>query len=182
MSQIDPPQPSSEVGGNDVDVLALIDELDDVLSNARGVPLSDQVRVDRHDVNELIDAIRLSLPDAVKEARQIVKEREAILTDAQRDRDRLLGEAREGAAREVSSSATVRIAERRADEILGDARRIAHTEQIHVAEWADGILASLERNFDRLAAATRRGRAAITARASAESATDGDAADQLEGS
>jgi len=154
------------------DVLVLLDELEDLLSRAKPVPLSDQVRVERDAVFRLLDRLRAALPDAVKDARQTVKQREELVSETQRDCDQLLSDAREQASRELSPSVTFRLAERRADEILADARRVAHENQLDVDVWADQILSSLDSNFDRLVGAIRRGRHRIANDSTRDSISD----------
>jgi cell division septum initiation protein DivIVA len=166
------------VDEGEVDVLALLDELEDVFSSAKGVPLSDQLRVAPDEVNALLDGIRASLPGAVKEARQVVKQRETIISETNRDCQRLLDAAREDAVQEASPGALVRIAERHADKIVASARRSAHEQQLEFDEWAEAILVSLDRNFERLLVAARRGRDRIAERASAESSIDAAAEDE----
>jgi len=61
-----------------MDVLVLIDKLDDVVHNARPVPLTDQVRVDREEIYDLLDQMRATIPEEIKQARWIVKERQEI--------------------------------------------------------------------------------------------------------
>jgi len=58
-----------------MDILILIDKLDDVLYNARPIPLTEQVRVDRKQVFDILDEMRATLPEEIKQARWIVKER-----------------------------------------------------------------------------------------------------------
>jgi hypothetical protein len=165
-------------GDGERDVLVQLDELEELLSSAKGVPFSDQLRIDPDDVYVLLDEIRALLPDAVREARQIVKRRETIILETNRDCQRLLDAAREGAAHEASPSALVRIAERRADEILGDARRSAHEQQLAFDTWAEGILASLDRNLERLLVAARRGRETMAERASVASSPEAATVDE----
>ena len=62
-----------------MDVLVLIDKLDDVVHNARAVPLTDQVRVDREEIYDLLDQMRATIPEEIKQARWIVKERQEML-------------------------------------------------------------------------------------------------------
>ena len=61
-----------------MDVLVLIDKLDDVVHNARPVPLTDQVRVDREEIYDLLDQMRATIPEEIKQARWIVKGMRAI--------------------------------------------------------------------------------------------------------
>jgi regulator of protease activity HflC (stomatin/prohibitin superfamily) len=141
-----------------MDVLVLIDKLDDLVHNAKSVPLTDQVRVESDEIYEIIDQMRATIPEEIKQARWIVKERQEMLAEAKREVDRLLAEAREQAVREASQTEIVKIAERQADEILQDARRSAHEMKMEMEDWADNQLASLEVNLERFLVAVRRGR------------------------
>ena len=78
-----------------MDVLVLIDKLDDLVHNAKAVPLTDQVRIDREEIYDILDRMRATIPEEIKQARWIVKERQEMLAEAKRECDRILGEARE---------------------------------------------------------------------------------------
>ena len=120
-----------------MDVLVLIDKLDDLVHNAKAVPLTDQVRIDREEIYDILDQMRATIPEEIKQARWIVKERQEMLAEAKRECDRILGEAREQAAREASQTEIVKLAERQAQEIIDEARRQAR-EQIEVRTVDEG--------------------------------------------
>src|SRR5436305_240903 len=141
-----------------MDVLVLIDKLDDLVHNAKAVPLTDQVRIDREEIYDILDQMRATIPEEIKQARWIVKERQEMLAEAKREVDRLLAEAREQAVREASQTEIVKIAERQADEIVDDARRSAREMKLEMEDWADNQLASLEVNLERFLTAVRPGR------------------------
>ena len=141
-----------------MDVLVLIDKLDDLVHNAKAVPLTDQVRIDREEIYDILDQMRATIPEEIKQARWIVKERQEMLAEAKRECDRLIGEAREQAVREASQTEIVKIAERQAQDIVDDARRQARETRLEMEDWADGILSSLEVNLDKFLVAVRRGR------------------------
>ena len=105
-----------------MDVLVLIDKLDDVVHNARAVPLTDQVRVDREEIYDLLDQMRATIPEEIKQARWIVKERQEMLAEAKREAERIVKEARERQTQLVSQQEVTRQAERAAEEIIEDAR------------------------------------------------------------
>jgi F0F1-type ATP synthase membrane subunit b/b' len=118
-----------------MDVLVLIDKLDDLVHNAKAVPLTDQVRIDREEIYEILDQMRATIPEEIKQARWIVKERQEMLAEAKRECDRLLGEAREQAQREASQTEIVKErqemlaeAKRECDRLLGEAREQAQRE------------------------------------------------------
>ena len=141
-----------------MDVLVLIDKLDDVVHNARTVPLTDQVRIDREEIYDILDQMRATIPEEIKQARWIVKERQEMLAEAKRECDRMLGEAREQAVREASQTEIVKLAERQAQDIIDDSRRQARETKLEMEDWADNILSTLEVNLEKFLTAIRRGR------------------------
>ena len=51
-----------------MDVLVLIDKLDDLVHNAKAVPLTDQVRIDREEIYDILDQMRATIPEEIKQA------------------------------------------------------------------------------------------------------------------
>ena len=141
-----------------MDVLVLIDRLDDLVHNAKAVPLTDQVRLDREEIYEILDQMRATIPEEIKQARWIVKERQEMLAEAKRECDRIIQDAREQAMREASQTEIVKLAEKQADDIVDDAKRKARETRLEMEDWADSILSTLELNLDKFLTAVRRGR------------------------
>ena len=141
-----------------MDVLVLIDRLDDLVHNAKAVPLTDQVRLDREEIYEILDQMRATIPEEIKQARWIVKERQEMLAEAKRECDRIIQEAREQAMREASQTEIVKLAENQAEDIVDDARRKARETRLEMEDWADSILSTLEVNLDKFLTAVKRGR------------------------
>src|SRR2546430_10229850 len=104
-----------------MDVLVLIDKLDDLVHNAKAVPLTDQVRIDREEIYDILDQMRATIPEEIKQARWIVKERQEMLAEAKREGDRILGEAREQAVREASQTGILQLAHAQAPENVDEA-------------------------------------------------------------
>src|SRR3954452_5756521 len=86
-----------------MDVLVLIDKLDDLVHNAKAVPLTDQVRIDREEIYDILDQMRATIPEEIKQARWIVKERQEMVAAGKRGPRRppggAGGEARRGEGR-----------------------------------------------------------------------------------
>jgi len=148
-----------------VDVLELIDKLDDLIHNARPVPLTDQVRIDREAIFELLDEMRSTIPEEVKQARWIVKERQEMLAEARREADRMLAEARERVQHEVSQQEVVRQAEREAQEMLEAARQREREVRLGAEDYADEVLGTLEVNLGKFMKAVQRGRERLQGKA-----------------
>src|SRR3970040_71430 len=136
-----------------MDVLVLIDKLDDLVHNAKAVPLTDQVRIDREEIYDILDQMRATIPEEIKQARWIVKERQEMLAEA----------LREPPKREIGS-----LAERKAREITGGPRRQARETRLEMEDWADSILSTLEVNLDKFLTAVKRGRERVHARSQGE--------------
>ena len=149
-----------------MDVLVLIDKLDDIIHNARSVPLTDSVMIDREEIYDILDQMRSTIPEEIKQARWIVKERQEML---QRLRDGMtergiVGEAQERADRLASEQEVVRLAERNAQQIMEDGREREREIRLGAEDYADEVLGNLEINLDKFLAAVRRGRERLQGR------------------
>ena len=141
-----------------MDVLVLIDKLDDTIHNAKPVPLTDQVRVDKEEVYDILDQMRATIPEEIKQARWIVKERQEMLAEAKREAERVVKEARDQQERLISSEEVYRQAERAAEEIIEDARETERQIRLGAEDYADESLSTLEVNLEKFLSAVQRGR------------------------
>src|SRR3569623_73524 len=97
-----------------MDVLVLIAKLDDQIHNAKPVPLTDQVRVDKEEIYDILDQMRATIPEEIKQARWIVKARQELLAVAMREALRCVMSARDGLALLVSYLVVTNLPERAA--------------------------------------------------------------------
>jgi len=141
-----------------MDVLVLIDKLDELVHNAKAVPLTDQVRIDREEIWEILDQMRATIPDEIKQARWIVKERQEMLAEAKREADRIVDEATEKAERQASQQEVVKLAEKQSADLLDEARQREREVRLGAEDYADEVLGTLEVNLEKFTAAVRRGR------------------------
>jgi cell division septum initiation protein DivIVA len=141
-----------------MDVLVLIDKLDDLVHNAKTIPLSDSVRVDKEEIYDILDQMRATIPEEIKQARWIVKERQEMLAEAKREAERIVKEARERQERLISEEEVTRQAERAAEDIIEDARAREREIRLGAEDYADEILGTLETNLSKFTAAVQRGR------------------------
>ena len=73
-----------------MDVLVLIDKLDDLVHGASTFPMTDKVMIDRDEIYDLLDQMRATIPEEIKQARWIVKERQEMLQEAKEESERIL--------------------------------------------------------------------------------------------
>jgi cell division septum initiation protein DivIVA len=141
-----------------MDIMALIDRIEEAMDNARSLPLTKQRLVDQEKVYEIIDEIRASFPDELKQARWIVKERQEMLEEAEKEANRVLEDARDRAEAMASEQEVVKRANEQAASILDSARQQEREIRLGAEDYADEMLANLEVNLGKLLTAVQRGR------------------------
>jgi len=144
--------------------MLLIDELDDTVNSAKSGLIGSQVKVDKAQAYAILDQMRSTIPEEIKQARWINKERQEMLAEATRESERILEAAREERARLVDPEEIEKLAERRAERILEDARSRERQIRLAAEDFADDILGSLETNLERFTAAIQRGRDRLNVR------------------
>ncbi len=110
-----------------MDILYLIDRLEELVAQARRMPIGQGVVIDRRRILELIDQMRSTLPWEIKEAKAIVAEKEAILEEARREGEGLVHKADLEAQAKLEETALVRAAEAQAAEIARAAEEQAQS-------------------------------------------------------
>ena len=139
-----------------MDVLLLIDKLDELVHNARAVPLTDEVRVDKEEIHDILDEMRATISEEMKQARWIVKEREEVLAETKVEAERIVKEAGEWQERLLAEVA--KAAERTAEDIIADARATEREIRLGGEDYADEILNTLEVELSKFLAAVQRAR------------------------
>lgn len=141
-----------------MDVLVLIEKLDDVIHDARSAPFSGDVKVNKEEMYDLLDQMRATIPEEIKQARWIVKERQEMLAEAKREAERIVAEAKDKQAQLVSQEEVVKQAERLAEDIVEEARTREREIRLGAEDYADEILSTLEVNLQKFIGAVQRGR------------------------
>ena len=155
-----------------MDVLVLIDKLDELVHGAKAVPLTDQVRIDREEIWEILDQMRATIPEEIKQARWIVKERQEMLAEAKKEAERIIKDARERQEQLVGQEEVTKQAERAAEDIVEDARAREREIRLGAEDYADEILNTLEVNLGKFLTAVQRGREQLQRRSDEPSALE----------
>ena len=134
----------------------------DIIATAPTMPLSSSPRIDRDEIIELLEESLHRLPDEMRQARWMIKERQEFVAKTRREADELLEAARVQAERMVQRTEVVRAAEQRARQINeaaeGDARRLRHETE----DFLDQRLGSFEILLDKLTKTVQAGRARLS--------------------
>ncbi len=144
--------------GEEHDAEALIRSALDLVQTAKAMPLSASVLVSREELAELLQAALDRMPDELRQARWLLKERDEFLAEKSREADNLLEEVRVQAERMVQRTEIVRQANHVAQRILDDANEEARRLRHEAEDYADQKLASFEIVLDRTMKTVQAGR------------------------
>jgi vacuolar-type H+-ATPase subunit H len=144
--------------GEEHDAEALIRSALDLVQTAKAMPLSASVLVSREELAELLQAALDRMPDELRQARWLLKERDEFLAEKGREADAMLEEVRVQAERMVQRTEIVRQANHVAQRILDDANEEARRLRHEAEDYADQKLASFEIVLDRTMKTVQAGR------------------------
>jgi hypothetical protein len=147
----------------EVDAQAIIMQVMDLVAGAKSMPLSSSAIVSREDVLGLLQGALDRLPDELRQARWLLREREEFLAERTREAEALMEEVRAQAERMVQRTEIVRQANSVAQRILDDANDEARTMRHEAEDFCDQKLAGMEIVLERLTRTVQSGRAKLAA-------------------
>ena len=100
-----------------MDILQLIDRLEEIFNEAKTIPLTHNVMVDEDRMLELIDQMRIAIPEEVKKAQQVVTQRDRVMAQAQEEANRTLQLSRDKAEQLIQKDMIVQDAQRLAEHV-----------------------------------------------------------------
>jgi hypothetical protein len=133
-----------------MDILHLIDRLEELFNNSRPIPLTHNVIVDEDKFLDIIDQMRIAIPEEVKKAQQVFSQKDRVMAQAQEEANRTLQLAREKADTLVEKEALVQDAQRRAGQIVDQARIDSENIKTGADQYALDILMGLQTELTRL--------------------------------
>ncbi len=136
----------------------LIGRAIDIVNAAKAMPLSASVLVSRDELVGVLTSAVERLPDELRQARLLLREKESFLAERTREAETLLAEVRAQAEHMVSRSEVVRRANVVAERILEDANEEARRRRHEVDDYCDQKLAGMEIVLDRITRTVRVGR------------------------
>lgn len=127
-----------------MEIFTLLETLEDIIENAKAVPFTEKVIVDKNDILDLIKEIRLKLPDELKQAKWIKEERERIMAEAHKDADDIVKEAENRIISMIDEHEITRKAYDKKEEIVAQANEMHRTIVRDTNVYVDELLANVE--------------------------------------
>ena len=141
-----------------LDIEELLLRARDQIETARSVPMSASVMVNRDELLVLVDDAIAGLPEEIRQARWLLKEREEFLAKARREAEDIIDAGRTQAERMVERTEVVRDARRVSQQVVDDANAEARALKHEAEDYIDQKLAAFEVILDRTMQAVQRGR------------------------
>jgi len=140
-----------------IDILVLVDRLEDLFRNGARIPLTRKRIVDQQAFLDIIDQMRIAIPEEIRQAKRLNDDSERVRGNAQSEAERILAETQKHAAMLLSQQGIMQAAEEQSDQIAAHA--VAH--RAHLIAEADehciAVLTALEDELNELLSSTRNG-------------------------
>ncbi|MDD4189645.1 MAG: ATPase [Eubacteriales bacterium] len=127
-----------------MEILSILNTLEDLVEKSTGLPLTGKCIVDREEIFEIINEMRLKLPDEIKQAVWINDERQKILQEAKKQANSIVEDAESRIPTLVDEHEITQKAYDKSEEIIAAAQKNAKEIRNGTNDYADGILNKLE--------------------------------------
>jgi hypothetical protein len=140
-----------------MDILHLVDRLEELLNQSRPFPFTHNVIVDEDRMLDIIDQMRVAIPEEVKKAQQVITQRDRILAQAQEEANRTLAIAREKSDQLVERDSIVQAARVQAEQIMSQIETDTERTRQDADNYVIETLTHLEVELDRFLNQVRNG-------------------------
>ncbi len=140
-----------------MDILHLIDRLEELFNESRSIPFTHSVVVDEDRMLDIIDQMRVSIPEEIKKSQQLLAQKDRILAQAQEEANRTLALAREKGEQIVDRDAIVQTAQIKAEQILSQSKQETEMQKREADDYVLETLTRLEMELDRTLSQVRNG-------------------------
>lgn len=140
-----------------MDILHLVDRLEELFNESRPIWFTHSVIVDEDRMLDLIDQMRVSIPEEIKKAQQLLSNRDRLLAQAQEEASRTVQLARDRADQVVDRDPIVQAAQVRAEQIIAQARAEAELTRREADDYVQTSLSNLLKELDRLTSQVNNG-------------------------
>lgn len=129
---------------HEADIIELLDQLQETVTEAKGLPFSDNCIVDRQDMLYWINQIRESLPQEVRQARWIVDQNRQVVASARQKAESILRETEQRSALMIDEHEVTLRAREQAQKTIDDANRAAWQMRVASTDYARQRLTDIE--------------------------------------
>jgi hypothetical protein len=140
-----------------MDILHLVDRLEELINQSRSIPFTHNVIVDEDRMLDLIDQMRVAIPEEVKKSQQVLAQKDRVMAQAKEEADRTLSIAKEKSEKLADRDSVVQDARKKASFIEAEAEMKAKKTQSEADEYVAETLTNLEIALERVLNQVRNG-------------------------
>ena len=127
-----------------MEIFTLLESLEEMLESGSKVPFSSKVMVDIDELRDILEDIRLKLPDELKQAKWVKEERQRIIEDAQKEADNIIKNAESKIVTMIDDNIITKKALAQKEEIIENANKVSKEICTGTHEYANAILEKVE--------------------------------------
>lgn len=141
-----------------MDALELIDALEEAIEKGGTVPLTGKCLLDKDELLDFIQEIRLKLPEDLKQAKWVKEERQRIITEAQKEANNLLKSAEDKIISMINEHEITKKSYEQAREIDAAAQKRAKEIKMGTVQYVEDLLFDAEKVMEETMTALRENR------------------------
>ena len=141
-----------------MEILRLLDEFDALIEDCSRIPMTGKVIIHEDILYNYLDKMRALLPEAVTEAEWILRERERIIGEANKEADTIIETAKAKLQRIAGESEIVKLAKAHGDEIVENSKNVAKEVTQGAFSYADDVMIQLQSELEKILQVVRKGR------------------------
>ena len=144
-----------------MDILHLVDRLEELFNESKPIWFTHSVVVDEDRMLDLIDQMRVTIPEEIKKAQQLLAQRDRILAQAQEEANRTIALAREKAEKLVGNDPITQAAQIKAEQIIAQAHLDSEQTKKETDTYILESLAAMDHELEKITTQVRNGIAAL---------------------
>ena len=144
-----------------LDIIFLLERLESLVATGKSLPLTRNAVVDRDAILDLVDQLRVAIPEEVRAAKRINAEGERIIEKAEEEAARIVSRAQEQAAFLIGERGLLELAEAEGRKIIAAADAAAEETRNGADDYAFGLLETLETEVGKALAGVQKGIAVL---------------------
>jgi hypothetical protein len=144
-----------------VEIMHLIEEFESVVEESSRIPMTGKIIIHEDILYNFLDRLRASMPEAVREAEWVIREKERILGEAERESQTIVDTAKSKLQRIAGESEIVKLAKIQGDELIENAKKAAKEITHGSFSYADDVMAQLQVQLEKSMQVVKQGREEI---------------------
>lgn len=141
-----------------MEIMRLLEEFENVVEGSSRIPMTGKIIINEDILYNYLDGFRATLPETVREAEWILREKERILSQAEKEAETIVDTAKSKLERIAGESEIVKVAKVQGEEIISNARNVAREITQGALSYADEVMARLQDQLEKTMLVVKQGR------------------------